>query len=340
MRVQTILCALKIALVFISSIFFYLLMIWGLTAIMPASSNDSNRHVELLIGWLVMLVSSWCFIKLKGMVEEIYKTMLSPILSVLSSLFFIVLFLTGFFCLILDMLICEKISGCCAIAFSLLALIDVVKRKVVLWIFALVAGLGIIMGALFPAGTDPFIPQSSAAAMRGRNLYVKIIQNNTLHEGGEMWCDPQVCSNSLEFIKGVINVIGTEGLDEHDIKKWVQLWNVAIDVPDDCDDLFPLMISANFNPKFLEGRSDDDEILPLGRKAKAQREPFNNKGIVVIRKSGEAHIIKAKHCTRKVILGDSVRGKCRVAYLTPNGRINLDVGFSERLDAPGGSHGR
>ena len=90
MRVQTILCSLKIALVFISSIFFYLLMIWGLAAIMPASSNDSNRHVELLIGWLVMLVSSWCFIKLKGMVEEIYKTMLSSILSVLSSLFFIV----------------------------------------------------------------------------------------------------------------------------------------------------------------------------------------------------------------------------------------------------------
>ena len=340
MRVQTILCSVKIALGFISSIFFYLLMIWGLAAIMPASSNDSNRHVELLIGWLVLLVSSWCFIKLKGMVEEIYKTMLLPILSVLSSLFFTVLFLTGFFCLILDMLICEKISGFCAIAFSLSALIDVLKSKVVLWIFVLVAGLGIIMGALFPAETDPFIPQSSALGMKGRNLYVMTEQNNIRHQVGETWCDPQTCSNSMEFITGVINIVGTNCLYESYTNVGVNLWNVAIDVPDACDDSFPLMISANFNPKFLEGSSDDDEILPLGRKAKAQREPLNNKGIVVIRKSGEAHIIKAKHCTRKVILGDSVRGKCRVAYLTPNDRIFLDVSCNERLDATGGSHGR
>ena len=50
------------------------------------------------------------------------------------------------------------------------------------WGTVVLIGIGVIMGALFPAGRDPFVPWSSAVAARGRNLFCMIEQNNARHK--------------------------------------------------------------------------------------------------------------------------------------------------------------
>lgn len=94
-------------------------------------------------------------------------------------------------------------------------------------------GLGIIMGALFPAGRDPFAPTSSVIAMKGQWLYQAIVQNRIRHEAGEVWCDPNTCSNSMDFVRGVFNLPETKEWQEHGTYMGIELlWNVAIDIPD------------------------------------------------------------------------------------------------------------
>ena len=202
------------------------------------------------------------------------------------------------------------------------------------WGTVVLIGIGVIMGALFPAGRDPFVPWSSAVAARGRNLFCMIEQNNARHKVGDKWCDPQMYSNSMDFITGILNMIGAEAQYGCATNVGVAWWNIAVDVPDDFDDLFPVMISANFNPKSLEHQSDDNEILPIGRS-----EPLKDKGIVVVRKCGLAHVIKAKHCTRKVVTGNSITRNCRVTYLTPDGRTTVNISCENNPDARGGTHG-
>jgi len=201
-----------------------------------------------------------------------------------------------------------------------------VKRKILHSMFcgmAVIAlGICIIMGALFPAGRDPFVPRSSAVAEKGRNLFCMMKLNEARRKAGEKWCNPQMCSNSVEFIAGVLNLIGTEAQYECVTNVGVAWWNVAVDVSEGCDELFPVLISSNFNPKALEYNFGDNETLPIGRK-----EPLKDKGIVVVRKCGIAHIIKAKHCTRNVVAGNSITRNCQITYLTPKGRVDVNMDF-------------
>lgn len=201
-----------------------------------------------------------------------------------------------------------------------------VKRKILHSMFcgmAVIAlGICIIMGALFPAGRDPFVPRSSAVAAKGRNLFCMMELNEACRKAGEKWCNPQMYSNSVEFIAGVLNLISAEAQYECVTNVGVAWWNVAVEVPEGCDELFPVLISSNFNPKVLEHNSGDNEILPIGR-----NEPLKDKGIVVVRKCGIAHIIKAKHCTRNAVVGNSVARNCQITYLTPKGRVDVNMDF-------------
>ena len=211
------------------------------------------------------------------------------------------------------------------------------KRKIlhsVFWCVAALIGIGVIMGALFPAGTDPFVPWSTTLAIKGHNLFYMMEQNEARHKADEKWCDPQLCSNSVEFITGVLNLIGAEARCQCDTNVGVSSWSVAIDVPEDYDELFPVLISSNFDPMTLEHQPADNEILPIRR-----AEPLKDKGIVVVRKCGMSHIIKAKHCTRKVVTGNSITRNCRITYLTPEGRVAVNFSCDDGPDAKGGSHG-
>lgn len=187
-----------------------------------------------------------------------------------------------------------------------------------------IIGIGVAMGVLFPAGRDSFVPKSSAIAMRGQNLYCMIVQNNVRNNIDGKWFDPQKCSNSVEFITGILSASGA------DIQEWccadeeVALWNVAVDVPEDYGELFPVLISANFNPRLLESAIDDDIQLPIGRASGASLSLLDDKAIILVRKNGSAQVIRAKYCTRRNILKTPRKSSNGSAiYLTTEGKVTI-----------------
>ena len=191
----------------------------------------------------------------------------------------------------------------------------------------MIIGLGVIMGALFPAGRDPFVPASSAIAMKGQWLHQAIVQNRMRHEAGEAWCDPNTCSNSMEFVRGVLNLPETKEWQKHGTYMGIELlWNVAIDIPDDEHAAYPVLISANFSPELLESHFDDDVVLPVERRVGSQKHPLVDKGIVVVRLGGCAQVLKAKSCTGRNIIGDSNKHECQMTFLTPSGRVTVSNG--------------
>ena len=186
-------------------------------------------------------------------------------------------------------------------------------------------GIGIAMGILFPAGRDPFVPKSYALAMCGRNLYYTIEQNKEQQGIEGKWVDPQKCSNSVDFITGVLSASRTNGQEWRSIDKGVALWNVAIDAPVNCGGLFPMLISANFNPRLLERSIDDDAQLPIGRASGATLSLLDDKAVILIRKNGSSQVIRAKYCTRRNILMTSCKSNSSVTYLTPARKITINL---------------
>ena len=100
-------------------------------------------------------------------------------------------------------------------------------------------------------------------------------------------------------------------------------WNIAVSVSNDCNGTFPVMISANFNPRLLEGSVDDETLLRIGRETGASLSLLDDRAIVLVRKDGSCEVINAKHCTRKSILGTSCAGNSSAIYLTPEGVIAI-----------------
>ena len=192
------------------------------------------------------------------------------------------------------------------------------------WGVIVIIGIGVIMGVLFPAGHDPLVPKSFAIAMRGRNLYYMIEQNNEQHSLDGKWCDPQKCSNSVEFITGVLSRSGANGQEWCRADEVVALWNVAIDVPEDYGEFFPMLISANFNPMLLERAIDGDALLPIGLASGATLSLLDDKAIILVRRNGCSEVIKAKHCNKKNILKTSYERSGSARYLTPESKITIN----------------
>ena len=202
-------------------------------------------------------------------------------------------------------------------------MIDSRLSRSMLWGIIVIFGIGVIMGALFPAGRDPFFPKAFAIAMRGRNLYCMIEQNNEQHSLDGKWRDLQKCSNSVEFITGVLNIRGADGREWRCEDEVAALWNVAIDVSEDCGESFPMLISANFNPRLLESAVDDDAQLPIGRASGAPLSLLDDKAVILVRKNGSSEVIKAKYCTRKNILKPPCKHRGSATYLTPESKITI-----------------
>lgn len=209
--------------------------------------------------------------------------------------------------------------------------------RFMLWGIIVIMGIGVALGVLFPAGRDPFVPKSAVVAMRGRNLYYMIAQNNMQHDMGGKWFDPQKCSNSVEFISGILSVSGADRQECCRTDEVGALWNIAIDAPEDCGEFFPVLISANFNPMLLESAIDDDTQLPIGPASGAFLSLLDDKAIILVRKNGSSQVIKAKYCTRRNILETPCESSGSVIYLTPEGKITISLTIKSAI-TPSPSH--
>lgn len=211
--------------------------------------------------------------------------------------------------------------------------------RFMLWGIMVIIGIGVTMGVLFPAGRDPFVPKASAVAMNGRNLYYMIALNSAQHDIAGKWINPQKCSNSVEYITGVLGVGEASGQELCCTDAESLLWNVAIDVHDSYDELFPMLISANFNPRLLESAIDDDTQLPIGLASGASLSLLDDKAIILVRKNGSSQVIKAKYCTKKNIFKIPCKSSGSVMYLTPEGKITINLTQGRRLQGAGRAGG-
>ena len=189
-----------------------------------------------------------------------------------------------------------------------------------------IIGIGIAMAVLFPAGRDSYVAKSRAIAMCGRNLYYIMEKNNERPNTDEKWINPQECLNSVEFFNRVLSVNGINVQEGCFTDEKVSLWNVAINVPECYGELFPVLISANFNLKLLAGDTDET-LLPIGRKSGAHLSLLDDKAIIVVRKNGMFDVIKSKYCNRKNILKSSLDSSDAVYYLTPSGKMTLNLSW-------------
>lgn len=192
------------------------------------------------------------------------------------------------------------------------------KRRLFLW-GALIALVWVVFNSITPAGSDPLGAQTSAFAMRGKNLF-SLLKERGLFDGT---VDVTQFKDSGTLLSKIIG----EGSEDRRLAfdSFGCVWNVAAAIPAETDDMFPVMISANFNPKFLSGgdRLDPTTQLPIGAKSGADRSLLDDRAIVVVRRNGMVHVIKAKDLKWDALAcGVDNRD---VEYLTPTKRVRIII---------------
>jgi len=161
-------------------------------------------------------------------------------------------------------------------------------------------------------------------AAHGRAVFVDMIANRQAHVEGAEWIDPAACTNSTQFIRALVEKAG------HDIDS-EDFWCVAVNPPD--DDLFPVLVTANIDPRELLNPSDADARLTLVCPKKVWGgvcRDFCEKGAVVVYKNGVSQTLKRKWARPWLMFrsADSSRDDIPIPrpdtyYLTPTGRVEV-----------------
>ncbi len=139
--------------------------------------------------------------------------------------------------------------------------------------------------------------------------------------GTSEWCP---------YVDGdLISTLGKNAVDGKTIRAGGVDWIIAADVKDETQDFMPVLISANFNPALLlnkwDGVTDASKRLPIGPESGALKSMFNDKAIVIVRKSGASEVIKAKYLTYQNLYHgqsfDITESPLKLKYLTPIGVV-------------------
>ena len=202
--------------------------------------------------------------------------------------------------------------------------------------------LGILMGALFPAISSAMLSaNTSAMAMRGRNLFVAITQCNTEREGAGLQAvwpqsdtegldedDKKVigASSSTDFFKYLFDLDtdakdrqafvdvdisclsggGVPGMTGATLQKKNVGWLVVKNLTSEVADVVPALVTRNvdFNTLNSSLKSYDGSTsgdVKCGTKGGDYATPFGNKAWVMVRKGGGTQVIKAKYSKLPVI---------------------------------------
>ena len=253
-----------------------------------------------------------------------------------------------FLCLIVSVgVLCESMSAG-ALAFGLVALLLFAGPIVLLnlpvstrWFKAkaengrpdslgclgvfLLALLFVVGGSIFPSIICYFRVgrinvQSQMMAMRGRNLYVLMMQDYQEHESGGDWIDPSSFSNSTQFVQALWAKLG----DGKGSCPCPDSWCVAVNPPD--NDKFPVMVTANIDPRELLCSQDKDQPLKLTCPKEWGGTCFKvcEKAYVIVYKGGNTKIVKSKYARPNVIFRDGMpKPGTDTYFLTPTGRVDI-----------------
>ena len=185
--------------------------------------------------------------------------------------------------------------------------------------------LGILMGALFPAISSAMLSaNTSAMAMRGRNLFVAITQCDT--EGLD---DDEKAligaTTSTDFFNELfdmdnygqaewspyanvdISVLQGGGVQKSTSGKFQGekdiAWVICQNVQSEIEDVIPVLVTRNCDFNTLSGSlksfgGTETTQIAIG---KEYATPFGNKAWVLVRKGGAASVVKAKYSKLNVI---------------------------------------
>lgn len=177
--------------------------------------------------------------------------------------------------------------------------------------------LFVIALILVVVGYDILVNKEIIAAINdARNIYSAAMQ-----QGYRTIAKPDDFSNSYDYVCSLLNT--------NAICKRCAYWCFVISVPDEVNDNFPIMFTANINPDLLpaawDGVTDSDKTIPT-RKTSSKFFPplLNDKAVIIIRKSGAIQVVKTSNLTLKSIYNKSPFSLGEeVEYLTPTGRIKI-----------------
>jgi len=201
--------------------------------------------------------------------------------------------------------------------------------------------LGILMGALFPAISSAMLSaNTSAMAMRGRNLFVAITQCNTEREGSglqSVW--PQQETDGLDDDdKALIGAASSTDffnelfdMDNYGTKDWSPyanvdlgvlqgggvsktssgkfqgeadlVWVVLQNIQSEIDDVIPVLVTRNVDFNTLSGSLTSFKGTETTKIecGTTYSTPFSNKAWVLVRKGGASQVIKSKYSKLNVI---------------------------------------
>ena len=194
------------------------------------------------------------------------------------------------------------------------------------WLFGVfVVGLLVVSCIdIVPPEASVIAANASAMAMRGRNLFCVLAENEIARQSGGPWIDPTTCSNSVEFID---KLLAQYKPDEKVVRvqQESRQWSVAVNVPESATN-FPVLVSANIDPsqfpRAWDGVTDADRKLELAQLPGADELRIGKKAVVIVRKGGASSVCKAKYCELRYIfyfcpceLGEDTY------FLTPAGKV-------------------
>ena len=140
-------------------------------------------------------------------------------------------------------------------------------------------------------------------------------ENNSSREKGGEWVDPSTCTNSTQFVNALYDKLGMER--RHDE------WCIAVNPPN--DDRFPVLFTANIDPRELLCPQDEDQPLKLTcpKEWGGVCFKFCEKMGVVHYKNGVSQIVK-KHMSPKQIFCSGIpKPGPETYFLTPTGRVDF-----------------
>jgi hypothetical protein len=130
------------------------------------------------------------------------------------------------------------------------------------------------------------------------------------------------------YVNCDVGVLGKNAVEGKTLRAEEIEWCVAANVTDEMPDNIPVLVSANFNPKYLLrkwDRSMSAGTLPIGPKSGAAKSLLGDKAIVVVYKGGASKVIKQKDLTYEALYNrqpfDLTKQEAQLLYLTPNGVV-------------------
>ena len=167
-----------------------------------------------------------------------------------------------------------------------------------------------------------------AMAMRGRGLHGYICLNNHSRESGKDWVDASSCTNSTQFV----NALWAKFSEDKGPCPKSDVWCVAVNPPG--DDQFPVLVSANIDPRELLCPQDENQPLKLTcpKEWGGTCFSFCEKAAVFVYVGGAACVRKSKYARPKHIFPNGIpKPNPDTYFLTPTGRVD----FVERHTQPG-----